>query len=258
MLLYKFQAGGPLFTYEGRPDAKYRKDNSGNWYINLGQQTQEKFIPIEDPDGRRSKILDSQAKIMSTTLRPGEPIYGEGFLTNGTVLKGILYTNANANKTSAPGKNNYEASYLKELKFLENGIKSGFSDGTWKPHKSVEGGSDTIAYGHKLKEGENYSKGISEAQANNLLKQDYDHHKSRAEKHIDGKYGTGAFKKLDPKKQILLTDYEYNVGLSKFPSFVKGVVTNNKDLMLKEYKRYAGANEMTQRNEWALKMINSK
>jgi hypothetical protein len=42
----------------------------------------------------------------------------------------------------------------------------------WFPHKSFEGGSDTIAYGHKIQSGEDFSAGITDAQAEELLKKD--------------------------------------------------------------------------------------
>lgn len=42
----------------------------------------------------------------------------------------------------------------------------------WFPHKSLEGGSDTIAYGHKIQKGEDFSKGITDSQAEQLLEKD--------------------------------------------------------------------------------------
>lgn len=44
--------------------------------------------------------------------------------------------------------------------------------GKWFPHKSLEGGSDTIAYGHKLLPGENFSKGLTDNEAEKLLEKD--------------------------------------------------------------------------------------
>ena len=44
--------------------------------------------------------------------------------------------------------------------------------GRWYPHRSLEGGSDTIAYGHKLLPGEDFSKGITDEEAITLLRQD--------------------------------------------------------------------------------------
>lgn len=44
--------------------------------------------------------------------------------------------------------------------------------GRWYPHKSLEGGADTIAYGHKIQPGEDFSKGLSDEEAVTLLRQD--------------------------------------------------------------------------------------
>jgi GH24 family phage-related lysozyme (muramidase) len=46
------------------------------------------------------------------------------------------------------------------------------AQGRWYPHRSLEGGSDTIAYGHKLLPGEDFSKGITDEEAVTLLRQD--------------------------------------------------------------------------------------
>jgi len=46
------------------------------------------------------------------------------------------------------------------------------ASGKWFPVRSLEGGSDTIAYGHKLLPGEDFSKGITDEEAVALLRQD--------------------------------------------------------------------------------------
>lgn len=54
----------------------------------------------------------------------------------------------------------------------------------WFPHKSLEGGSDTIAYGHKLQKGEDFSKGITDGEAVRLLEKDISAKIDLAKKHI--------------------------------------------------------------------------
>lgn len=44
----------------------------------------------------------------------------------------------------------------------------------WFPHTSLEGGEDTIAYGHKILPNEDYSQGITDGEALELLKADID------------------------------------------------------------------------------------
>ena len=66
------------------------------------------------------------------------------------------------------------------LKELENSIGAGKNeeDGKWYPHKSVEGGNPTVAYGHKITDEEleagTYDDGLTEEEAIELLKVDID------------------------------------------------------------------------------------
>lgn len=55
-----FQTGGDVYEYEGRPEARYMKDANGRWLIKA-DGTGNKFVPIQDPDGSRSKVLNAQA-----------------------------------------------------------------------------------------------------------------------------------------------------------------------------------------------------
>ena len=121
----------------------------------------------------------------------------------------------------------------------ENSIKKGFKNGRWYPHVSVEGGRKTIAYGHKLRSGEDFSKGITDKEAVALLIRDLDHHKAEAKKFVDKKYGAGSFNKLDDKRQEMLVDIQFNIrnGVSKFTSFLKAVMKNDKKGMIKHYQR---------------------
>ena len=50
-----------VYTYKGNTNAKYKKDKNGNWYINSGSKTNNKFVMIDDPTGKRSKELDANA-----------------------------------------------------------------------------------------------------------------------------------------------------------------------------------------------------
>lgn len=55
------QSDSDVYTYAGRPDSYYKKDDKGQWLIS-NKGTGNKFIPIEDPKGTRAKILNAQAK----------------------------------------------------------------------------------------------------------------------------------------------------------------------------------------------------
>jgi len=56
------------------------------------------------------------------------------------------------------------------------------------------------------------------------------------------------FEDLSPWKQSLLLDYQYNVGLKKFPKFMSAVYNDDREGMLAEYERYANGKKLTDRN----------
>jgi hypothetical protein len=66
---------------------------------------------------------------------------------------------SNVIKKFENSKNNPSGGYNKDLK-------------KWFPHKSLEKGSDTIAYGHKIQKGEDYSTGLTDSEAERLLEKD--------------------------------------------------------------------------------------
>jgi hypothetical protein len=148
--------------------------------------------------------------------------------------------------------------YLAALKDQENNIRAGYKGGKWYPHKSPEGGLDTIAYGHKLtsKTGP-YYQGITDQQAEQLLQGDVLKHQAIAKKQVDKKYGEGTFDNLPQDRQMLLVDYTYNLGtLSGFPSFVDATVKGDKDKMIKEHVRYGDGKPLKRRNDWTMSVIN--
>ena len=120
----------------------------------------------------------------------------------------------------------------------------------WYPHKSHEGGADTIAYGIKL------SNGTPEAQlaieqgyltdeqatqfADTLAQRYYD----AAKRVYDRKYGAGEWDKLSDWSQSILTDFSYNPGLGKYPKLMEGFHSGDMDTILSEYKRYSGGQEL--------------
>ena len=66
----QMQTGGQTYTYQGRPDSYYKKDVDGKWMIK-NESTKGKYIPIDDPKGARSKILNAQAKpVVSNAKKP--------------------------------------------------------------------------------------------------------------------------------------------------------------------------------------------
>ncbi len=63
---------------------------------------------------------------------------------------------------------------IKKFENSKDNPRGGYNKqrGRWFPHASLEGGSGTIAYGHKIQKGENFSKGITDSEAERLLEKD--------------------------------------------------------------------------------------
>ena len=166
--------------------------------------------------------------------------------------------------TNATDEEVYE-DYFNNLKFQENSVNEGLKDGLYYPYVAVEDKNKKnptydIGFGNKLtpKQVLEFSEGVTEAKAIDMMKSAFEEKKKYAAKYIDEEYGKGTFKKLDPASQVILTDYQYNVrgGISTFKNFAKGVVNKDKDLMLKEYVRYSGKKPLGQRNKFTKDWIN--
>lgn len=134
----------------------------------------------------------------------------------------------------------------------KNNVNGGYDakTGRWYPHKSHEGGADTIAYGIKLSNGtpeaalalkQGYlTDEQAESAVDSLVQKYYD----AAKRVYDGKYGAGEWDKLSDKSQSILVDYSYNPGLAKFPKLMEGFHSGNLDLIRKNYKRYVNGKEL--------------
>ena len=64
------------YTYAGRPGAKYKKQPDGSYLINLGDKTQNNYIPLDDPDGTRTAELNRNAISDITRFQKSEGPYG--------------------------------------------------------------------------------------------------------------------------------------------------------------------------------------
>jgi GH24 family phage-related lysozyme (muramidase) len=140
-------------------------------------------------------------------------------------------------------------SFMDYIKKVENQGKVGYNveKKLWFPHKSFEGGSDTIGYGHKIQKGEDFSTGITDAQAESLLKTDLSKAKQQVYKEVGGV-------KLTPQQEEMFVDFVFNMGtLKKFPKFTEFALKNDLEGMKSQYKRYAGGKELKGRNSEFLK-----
>lgn len=140
------------------------------------------------------------------------------------------------------------ADFVNYLMEVENSVRKGFKNGKWYPHPSVEGGTPTIAYGHKLKTGENFNAGITEQEAMALLIKDIRASETAAANFINREFGNGTWSKLSTNQKEMLTDFAFNGVLDKFPLFREAVIKNDTNTMKAQYKRYSKGKELTNRN----------
>lgn len=135
-------------------------------------------------------------------------------------------------QTLQPTKETF-ANYLKRV---ENAGKVGKVGALWYPHTSVEGGNDTIAYGHKLldSEKEKFAKGITEDEACELLALDILHAYKVARRQSHN------WAVLNEEQREICAEFVFNMGqIYKFPKFFMAVYNKQWDKAKEEYKRYA-------------------
>lgn len=112
----------------------------------------------------------------------------------------------------------YDVVFLNALMEVENGIKKGYRNGLWFPHESVEGGTPTIAYGHKLTVTEYssgvYDSGIGELAAVQLMIDDCRKAYDQLEWAWTESQKT-VFTNIPKKYQYVLLDLVYNTGINK-------------------------------------------
>ena len=115
-------------------------------------------------------------------------------------------------------------------------------------HKSPEGGTDTIGFGHKLTkqemaDGKVYGvplhsldmKGVK-----HILQIDLANKKKTLDASLRKKHGV-RLDSLSPRKKMMLLDYEFNLAggaVKKFPSFTAGVLANDDAVQKHEYVRH--------------------
>lgn len=143
----------------------------------------------------------------------------------------------------------FDSDFINYIKSCENNTKIGFKNNLWYPEKSQEGGMPTISYGHKIQSEDELQRmfnGITDSDANELLKSDLDKAKSIVNKYINE---LNVKIPLDKMQTEMLTEFAFNLGgLKQFPKFVIAVLNKDWDVVKKEYKRYSNTKELTDRN----------
>jgi len=121
----------------------------------------------------------------------------------------------------------------------EGGEKHREADGRWMPYKDPAG-KWTIGRGHLINDGKSpagYDKGLRDAQVETLFRQDLTAAIDKAQRAV----GDDEWRRLDPRRKFMLTDFAFNLGgrfNEKFPKFTQGVLDNDPKVMKKESKRF--------------------
>jgi len=143
---------------------------------------------------------------------------------------------------NVPQNLNLASQFIRSQENSKNNKEGGWNNKLqkWFPHPSKEGGRDTIGYGHKLssnKEAISYKSGITDKESEELLQSDI----NRSYRNINRKLHKAGYTLPTNKYAVaMLLDIEFNVrgGITTFPKFVGGLMTNNVAVMTNEYRRY--------------------
>lgn len=130
----------------------------------------------------------------------------------------------------------HSESFIQYMMEMENSIKAGYVNGRWYPHDVL--GVPHVGYGHKIVEGEDFSNGLTDAEAKSLLIKDLSRAEKSAAKFLHKKYGV-EWSELPVWKREVFIDFEFNGVLRSFPKFTRAVLSDDVAGMVREYKRYA-------------------
>ena len=106
-------------------------------------------------------------------------------------------------------------------------------------------GHETIGYGHKVVEGEDWSAGITEEEGRRLLVQDFVKHNRLARNSV----GAEAYDALGQREQAMLALSAWNPGWGSQPNLVEGILTGDREAQMREYEISANGEPLTRRNE---------
>jgi len=130
---------------------------------------------------REHKIIEVVTDAPPPEVRFVMPHADHAYANPASSGAGKPYTQSNIDFSSdgRGSESNLEIKAANVIKRFENSVdnpRGGYNKAKklWFPHKSLEGGSDTIAYGHKIQPGENFSKGLTDSDALKLLEKDID------------------------------------------------------------------------------------
>ena len=125
--------------------------------------------------------------------------------------------------------------------FLRNQEGAARPEKRFQVNPSLEGGTATFGYGHKLKPGEVIPSHFGEVEADKFLYADAIQAEQQVSSLFRQKMNRPYFA-LDANRKAMLVDMGFNLGASsvftEFPSFVQHLTDNNYAGMAREYKRF--------------------
>lgn len=206
---------------DGMKNTQYNKSeiNPQDWEEALQNLIKESgFTPLpEDPGAMWNKALEQ-------LQRESNQQYGT---VNKDAYPGVKMTGAETTPSlNSEPKDPKANAFVDALKAAENSIKAGYdkATGKWFPHKSLEGGSDTIGYGIKLGEkpslninGTNVDpyKGLTQEQVDALFSQELNAKYAKTRNQFNKAAAPIAglkFEDLPEKYKHVLVNLVYNTG----------------------------------------------
>ena len=140
----------------------------------------------------KKKLNEAPVTDVPPEVRIVVPNIGHAYNKAAGTAAGKPYTQPNIDFSEKPRSEDIITKSANVIKKFENSVnnpRGGFNKQVkkWFPHKSIEGGSDTIAYGHKIQKGEEakFKNGISDDDAMKLLEKDIKEKADYARRHIN-------------------------------------------------------------------------
>jgi hypothetical protein len=79
--------GGPIYTYDKRPGSYYQKTSEGWMISNAG--TNNQYVPIDDPTGERTRILNQHATVYKPQPQIVPKIYADPLSRNSETVQNV-------------------------------------------------------------------------------------------------------------------------------------------------------------------------
>ena len=228
------------------------------------QYTPDYIEPWESWNPRRWGLLDYSD--YPTQEESNDPALKKLGVNQDYVYKKQIVKTKPEEKEEYPGTSTtYDEALNKYIEFAKQNEGTGkVENGLFIQYDSLEGGNPTIGYGHKVTDKElrnhRFKNGLTKEEAEQLLREDIQSHYNSTRKFMGKDY----FNTLPYDQQMMLTDYDFNLGsLSGFPTFVDAVKAYNaattdeerikqREIIGANYARHSGGKPIWLRNATTL------